>query len=160
MDRIDKIINNDIYKEHLKKIEKLEIDRIYCHHDIVHFLDVARIGTILANDENIFILRDVIYAAALLHDIGRDIQYLEGTEHEKASGLIAPEILENAGYSSDEIDTIVDAIIEHGNESVKDEKNLRGILYRADKLSRKCYCCNASDSCHKAIYKRNARIVI
>jgi len=159
MDRIDRIIHDPSYVEHINRISLLEEDRIYCHHDMVHFLDVARIATILAFEEKLTIKRDIIYAAALLHDIGRDEQYNSGIEHEKASCLIAPSILERAGYNSDEILLISEAIREHGNEKIKSQSNLIGIIYRADKLSRKCYMCSAADTCHKREDKRNKRIV-
>ena len=38
---------------------------------MVHFLDVARIGTIIALEEGLKIDREWIYAAALLHDCGK-----------------------------------------------------------------------------------------
>ena len=155
MDRVNRILDNDIYKEHIRKIEELEIDRIYCHHDMTHFLDLARIATILAFEENLPIERDIIYAAALLHDIGRDVQYLTGEEHELASYEIAPAILKSSGYTIKETELIVEAIRHHGNEEVMTRNDLTGIIYRADKLSRKCFCCNAADSCHKRIDKRN-----
>lgn len=159
MERVDRIFNNDLYREHLKKIEYLERDRVYCRHDVVHFLDVARIALIIAADENIQVKKDMVYAAALLHDIGRDVQYETGTKHEEAGADIAPGILKESGYSDEETDTIVNAIREHGNESIMKQRNLTGLLYRADKLSRKCYYCNATDTCHKAEYKRNSRII-
>lgn len=155
MDRIDKIINNSVYTEHLEAITQCELTRIYCHHDMVHFLDVARIATILAYEDGIEIDRDVIYAAALLHDIGRDVQYGTGMAHESASAVIAEDILKEAGYKKCEADMIIEAIAQHGNEQSALRKDLAGILYRGDKLSRKCFCCDAVSTCHKADYKRN-----
>ena len=122
---------------------------------MTHFLDVARIATILAYENDIIIDRDVIYAAAILHDIGRDEQYTSGIPHEEASALIAPEILRAAGYGELQINMIVEAISEHGNEESLSRNDLTGIIYRADKLSRKCFACKVTDSCHKAHYKRN-----
>ena len=43
-----------------------------------HFLDVARIATLMAADEGLARDRDLLYAAALLHDIGRVEQYKRG----------------------------------------------------------------------------------
>ena len=162
MERVNRILHNTLYIDHIKRIEELEIDRIYCHHDISHFVDVARIAMILAAEESILdenLNKSVIYAAALLHDIGRDVQYLEGTEHEIASSMIAPEILKQAGYNENEIELITEAILEHGNEHVKQRKDLTGIIYRGDKLSRRCYACTAANTCHKAEEKRNMNIV-
>ncbi len=154
MKRIDLILNNKEYRARVKRIEELEKDRIFCRHGMDHFLDVARIATLMAADEGIDAERDIIYAAALLHDIGRVEQYEDGTEHEIASAALAPFILEECGYSEAQIEMMVNAIINHGNEAVMDEKNLTGLLYRADKASRKCYMCEAADKCHKAENKR------
>lgn len=51
-------------------------------HGMVHFLDVARIGTIIALEEGLKIDREWIYAAALLHDCGKHEQYEIGIPHE------------------------------------------------------------------------------
>ena len=47
-----------------------------------HFLDVARLMMILNVKEDLKISDDMIYATALLHDIGRHIQYRQGIGHE------------------------------------------------------------------------------
>ncbi len=154
MERVNRIIGNSRFTELAAQIDELESDRIFCRHGMDHLLDVARIAVIMAGEDNLTIGRDIIYAAALLHDIGRGQQYINGTEHELASAAIAPYILEECGYSAEETDEIVEAIINHGNEAVKDEKNLTGILYRADKASRKCFMCEAADMCHKSPEKR------
>ena len=150
MNRIDKIINNEEYRRLVAETEELEKERIFCHHDMDHFLDVARIATMIAADEDMDVPRDMIYAAALLHDIGRVKQYTEDFPHESASAAIAPSILCECDFTAGEIKEITKAIREHGNEAVKGERNLAGLLYRADKLSRKCYMCAAVDKCHKS----------
>ena len=159
MERVNNIISNKRYRELLGEIEELEKERIYCHHGIGHDLDVARIAVMMASDEGMDIPRDIIYAAALIHDIGRKEQYINGVEHEIASAAIAPVILEECGYTENEIDDIIAAIINHGNEAVRDEENLTGLIYRADKASRKCYLCKAADTCHKPEEKRVKRIL-
>jgi len=158
MERIDRIFNNTVYKKHLHSIEKYEQDRIYCRHNVDHFLDVARIALILAAEEGVCVQKDMVYAASLLHDIGRDRQYEDGTAHETASAELAQDILRKSGFSEGETKAITEAIREHGNEAVMTRRDIVGLLYRADKLSRKCYCCNAQDTCHKAEYKRNTHI--
>lgn len=155
MDKVNKIINNIKYCEYIKRIETAEIDRIYCRHNMDHFMDVARIAVIIANDEDILLEREHIYAAALLHDIGRFVQYENGTAHEEASAQLAVDILEECGFNKAERDLIIEAIREHGNSDIMWDRNLTGCIYRADKLSRKCYCCTASATCHKAADKRN-----
>ncbi len=154
MNRVDNILQNAEYKARVSRIEELEADRKFCRHGMDHFLDVARIATLMAEDEGIKADREVIYAAALLHDIGRPEQYEDGTEHEIASAAVAPFILEECGYSEGEAEAVVTAIINHGNEAVKEEMNLTGLLYRADKASRKCFMCKAIDECHKSPDKR------
>ena len=154
MKRVNLILENKDFKERTAQIRELEKDRIFCRHGMDHSLDVARIATMMASDEGIDVKRDVIYAAALLHDIGRPEQYTDGVEHELASAAAAPFILEECGYSEAETEKIVTAIINHGNEAVMGEKNLTGLLYRADKASRKCYMCDAVNECHKRPDKR------
>ena len=154
MNRVDKIMKNDGFLRLVADIEELEKDRIFCHHDMDHFLDVARIAVIMASDANIELDREMIYAAALLHDIGRGEQYRNNTPHEQASARIAPEILADCDFRDEEISVIAEAIRQHGNEAVKDEPDLTGLLYRADKASRKCFMCKAVDQCHKKPEKR------
>lgn len=155
MNRIDEILNCDLFIENLEKNNAAEADRCFCRHDIVHFLDVARIGMIINLEENIGIPKDVIYAAALLHDIGKHKQYFNRTPHEKASAEIAPDILKLCGYDKKETDVIIDAILQHRNEMVYSEKNLRGVLYRADKASRACFACAAEKDCNWSEDKKN-----
>ena len=62
-----------------------EADRRFCRHSMVHFLDVARIGTIIALEEGLKINREWIYAAALLHDCGKHEQYLCFKNYRKRS---------------------------------------------------------------------------
>lgn len=156
-ERYSYIIENELYKSHLQKIEEYEKERVFCHHDPVHFMDVARIGMILNLNEKYHLKKDVIYAAALLHDIGRDVQYMDGTPHEKASVEIAKKILSMAesDYSEKEKKKILKAIENHRNEKIKNKKNLSGLLYRADKLSRPCYFCKAFADCNWKGEKKN-----
>ena len=160
MKRVTRIFETEKYRSHTDKTAELEKKRKFCHHDVAHFMNVARIAQILNLEEGLGIPKDIIYAAALLHDVGRDIQYMDGTPHEATGAAIAPEILWDCGYGSDEISEIVRAIREHRNESIKEEKNLSGILYRADKLSRDCFACGAEKECDWKGDKKNRKIVI
>lgn len=146
-DRIDKIYKHKLFIENLRENRAAEADRRFCRHDMSHFLDVARIGRIINLEENMGIPEEFIYAAALLHDIGKHRQYREGVPHERASAGIAPKILEECGFDKNETGVIVDAILSHRDSSVSSERNLRGVLYRADKASRPCYACEAEKSC-------------
>ena len=158
MDRIDKILNHDLFLRHLRENEKAEVDRQFCRHDMVHFLDVARIGEIINLEERLGLNREWIYAAALLHDCGKHEQYEDGTPHELASARIAPEILMNCGFDDNETGVIVDAIENHRNASCAEEPNLRGVLYRADKSSRACFACKAEKDCNWKDDKKNLKI--
>lgn len=155
MERVDKILNHDLFKFYLSENEKEEQNRPFCHHDMVHFLDVARIARILNAEEKAGLSVDMIYAAALLHDIGRHMQYREKVPHEQASAMLAPQILQDCGYQAEEQEEILFAISSHRNRERAGERMLSDILYRADKLSRPCYLCREEKNCDWKQGKKN-----
>lgn len=157
--RIDRIMKHPGFLEHLKKNDAAEAHRRFCRHNMVHFLDVARIARIINGEEHFGVDQEWIYAAGLLHDIGRHEQYADGTPHEQAGAVIAPGILVECGFSEEETATIVDAILMHRTEAVAGEKNLRGLLYRADKASRACFACSVEKECNWKNEKKNLRIL-
>ena len=159
MERVNQILQHAEYLKNIAKIEACESERIFCKHEITHFLDVARIAQILNLKEELHIPEELIYATALLHDIGRHIQYIEGTPHEKASVPIAREILLECEFDNTETDLILYAIESHRTSTIKDEKNLAGIIYRADKLSRPCYACHVESECNWKKDKKNKSII-
>ena len=77
MDKINQILAHPVWKESYEKIQELEKERIFCGHDLEHFLDVARIAYIETLERNLNISREKIYSAALLHDIGRHLEYTQ-----------------------------------------------------------------------------------
>ena len=156
MERINRIWNHPEYQKHLKTITGYEADRVFCKHDMSHILDVARIMWILNEKEQLHISEELIYATALLHDIGRALQYSEKIEHEVAGGKIAPAILKDAGFIEAQIQQIVGAIANHRKE-VR-ETSLGSLLYRADKLSRDCFCCKVRNECYWPDEKKNLEI--
>ena len=156
MDRINKIYNSSIYRRELVYIGEDEKNRIYCKHDIEHFLDVARIAYIMNLEKGMNYDKDIIYAVALLHDIGRHKEYQDGVNHHQASADIAKEILSKSGYTRKESKIIIDAILNHRNENNNNELN--DLIYAADKMSRKCYCCNAIETCKWNNSKKNQGI--
>lgn len=160
MNRCNKIMQHASYQQYYNQIEACEKDRIFCHHDMVHFLDVARIAWIIALEEQIPVKKELLYAASLLHDIGRHMQYLEQIPHEKASAELALAILVDCGFDIDEQQIIVDAICNHRNAAIAEEKTLRGILYRADKKSRGCFCCKAEKECDWSLEKKNRELIV
>lgn len=166
MERVNKILNHHLFKEYLEKNRIAEEDRRFCRHDMGHFLDVARLGMIFAlqgahkadDNDKAEVPEELIYAAALLHDIGRWKQYEDGTPHERASAELAPEILSDCGFTAQETARIVTAISDHRNEAVKEERSLSGILYRADKMSRSCFCCETEQECDWKGNKKNLEL--
>ena len=46
MNRLDEICSHPLWQKCLQEIGRLEEDRIFCGHDVQHFLDVARIAYI------------------------------------------------------------------------------------------------------------------
>lgn len=159
MDRIDRILKNDLFRENLEKNRAAEADRRFCRHDMPHFLDVARIAVMISLEEQFGPERELIYAAALLHDIGKHLQYSRGIPHEEASAAIAPEILRACGFDEKETDVIKEAVLSHRNAEIASERSLRGLLYRADKASRPCFACEAEADCNWKGSKKNLRIL-
>lgn len=154
-DRVNKILNHDLFAENLMRNKMAEEGRIFCRHDMGHFLDVARLAMILNLTEGFGIDKDLIYAAALLHDIGRFRQYEEGVPHDRESARIAPEILKDCGFDNKETDVIVMAIRSHRDARIQEERSLSGLLYRADKMSRSCFTCEAEGQCDWKADKKN-----
>lgn len=160
MDRINRILKQDLYQEHIRKINEAEADRRFCHHNMAHFLDVARISMIINLEEGYGISREMIYAAALLHDIGRWKQYEDGTPHEAASAGFASEILIQCGFTVNETDVIIEAIKNHRNKNILKHKDLSGLIYRGDKASRTCFCCEAESDCDWKTDKKNLSLSV
>lgn len=161
MERVQRILAHPFYKECVSAIATYEKDRQFCGHDMVHFLNVARIAMILNLKENKKPIRkDVVYAAALLHDMGRHIQYENGRDHAEASAELASRVLGECGYSEKETTRIVEAIANHRNKEVKKGSDLKGILYRADKASRACYSCPVEAECNWKKSKKNMTLEI
>lgn len=158
MTKIDRILHDEAYRAAAEKVRRLEADRIFCRHGLEHSLDVARIGWILALEENINVPKELIYGAALIHDIGRGEEYETGESHDTASVRLGRPVLERAGFSEKDIKTICEAILSH-RQSKKENANsfsaLEELLYRADKLSRPCFMCRAAKLCYWDRTKKN-----
>lgn len=158
MDRVDRVLKHDLFLYNIGLNNTAESQRRFCRHNMEHFLDVARIAVIISLDEAIDVDREIIYAAALLHDIGKHVQYSDGIGHEIAGAKIAPKILKDCGFTDDETNMIADAILNHRNSEIMCERNLKGILYRADKASRACFACDAEKECNWKADKKNLTI--
>lgn len=154
MKRIERILKHPVFIRELHKINTLEQDRRYCRHSIVHLLDVARIAYILNLEQHLNLPKDIIYATALLHDIGKGIQYEDGTPHNISSAELAGPILKDCGYTPEEIPDMITAIRLHRKKSDSDNALVQ-ILYTADKQSRACFSCQAQEDCNWSQEKKN-----
>ena len=155
MNNIDVIMSNKLYKEALKKLSEYERDREFCNHTIEHFIDVSRIAYIMVLEEKLSVSKEVIYAIGLLHDIGRVKQYEDGTNHDLASVEMSKEILKETTFNEEEIEIILNGIENHRSES---DNKLEEIIYKADKLSRQCFNCEAEKECYWSKEKKNFTI--
>ncbi len=152
---LNDIINHPKYQDYYHQIVTLENSRIFCKHDMTHFLDVARIAYINILEDQAPISKEDIYAVALLHDIGRHEQYLTGEAHDRVSARLCVDILKDIGVSDSKIEAYQTAIISHRNELVKDRSDLSGYLYRGDKASRPCHSCMQESDCTWSKLKKN-----
>lgn len=160
MDRIDRLMEHPVFRDCMDRIELAEKDRSFCLHGFAHSLDVARIGYIINLEEQYGIDREVLYAAALLHDIGRGAEYETGEPHHQAGAVMARQLLEDVGFDSGAVEAICEAISNHKSLSTSDSKGLCALLYKADKLSRNCFCCKAYKECYWQEDKRNRHIIV
>lgn len=158
MERIQPLLHNPTYCDSIRKIETLEKQRIYCRHGLPHLLDVARIAALLAADRNAAYPRDVIYAAALLHDLGRLKQYTTGEPHAEAGVNMARELLQETAFTEQEQAEILDAVGRHQTGAAPD--SLAQMIYEADEASRMCFTCPARDTCYWPEQRRNPTVLL
>ena len=179
MERVNRIWRHRTYQECLEKIRAHEETREFCRHTPEHFLDVARLTYMLALEEGILPeeeipreeipgeasaerknrlseFKELIYAAGLLHDIGRHLQYEKGIPHEKASAEIAEKILPDCGFSESEREMVLLLIRSH--RTAQKGTALAALFYRADKLSRNCFACPVQEKCDWPETKKNLEI--
>lgn len=162
MDIIEKIRQHPLYVEYYEKLKQAEKDRVFCCHQMEHLLDVARIAYITSLEQKLGLRKETIYAAALLHDIGKYRQYTEGIPHEKASAKIAEVILEEVPehtFSKEEKAAILRAVLGHRRER-EDMEVLERLIYYSDKKSRKCFACEAEKECDWEDTKKNFTIEV
>lgn len=158
MERIRQIMKHPLYITNQKRIDEMENSRIFCRHGMEHALDVARLMYIFALERQVDVSKDVIYATALLHDIGRAIEYEKKHPHHEAGGELAERILQDCTFTDKERVEIVQAIQshKHNRKTYEGADNLQSLLYEADKRSRACYSCKASEECYWESDKRNS----
>lgn len=160
MKRVTAICRHTLYVRELREIQEAEKERIFCRHDMQHFLDVARIGWILCLERKLAFSREIVYAAALLHDIGRGMQYRDGTPHDEAGALLAGRILPECGFDGQETEEVCRAIEGHrisGQQSAE-FTGLGALLKEADHMGRSCFACGAEPECYWPKEKKNLEI--
>ena len=157
MKRIELIRNHPVFIRELDRLAIHEKDRPFCGHDMQHLLDVARIAWILVLENNISLKKDIVYAAALLHDIAKGMQYEGAGPHNINGAEMARPILKDCGYSEKECDLICEAILYH-RVKAKSGNPLVRILYKADKKSRACYMCPAAKDCNWPDEKKTSKL--
>lgn len=162
-DRIKNIWDHPIFQKIERELAEWEKERTFCRHGVEHLLDVARIATLLVYEAHMEkeYPKDVIYGAALLHDIGKSRQYEEGIPHESAGEALAAQILadmpKDIAYTEAEKQQILTAIL--GHRRLRDNPEpLESLLYQGDKLSRACFACPSQAECNWSIEKKNMEI--
>ena len=139
MERFQKIVWHEKYKETYERLQQLEINRKFCGHDIEHFLSVARISYLMILEK-------------------RADQYEKGISHEEAGAILAEEILTDCGYTREERKFMTDTILRH-RDMKEESESFASIFYRADKLSRDCIHCKARQECYWPEEKKNNKYI-
>jgi len=155
----NRILCDTEYQNLISLLSVQEKDRVFCHHDMEHFLNVARICCLICEKNKIYVNPDIIYSAALLHDIGRTIEYTSGESHHIAGKSIAEKILERTGCSDEFRQTVIELITEHRVYDIND-LSLKSIFSLADKKSRLCFMCDSRDECYWPDEKKNMNIEV
>ena len=161
MKRVNEILKHPLYTQNMELNTTTEATWPYCKHDIIHLMDVARIAYIINLEKGYGFSKEIIYAAALLHDITKWKQIAHGVPHNESAIEPATEILRDCGFSGDEISQICTAILNHRKGSKDKKDKFSQILYKADKLSRACYFCNyEKKTCNWDKKKRNTLLEV
>lgn len=166
MPRVQAIWNNDTFASALAAIEEAEQAREFCRHGAAHLLDVARVAWILNLERGLSLDRELIYAAALLHDIGRAAQYATGEPHDIAGVRMAKLVLAElaqagVAFSTHEEEQIVEAICFHRGCGVQKDcaiSTLAKLICEADHISRPCFACPVQADCYWSPARKNLSI--
>lgn len=163
MPRLNSVWNHALYQKYYKENEEIEKDRMFCCHQISHLLDVARIAYIKNLENDMGLKKELIYTAAILHDIGKALQYKQKIPHEIAGEEIAREILEtlpeNNAFTQEEQDWILEAVRGHRRKCAG-MTEAACLFYESDKRSRNCFACPVSEMCNWNEEEKNEEIKI
>lgn len=179
MPRVNRIIQHASYDDYYVRNKRAEEERIFCRHGADHGLDVARIAYIFLLEGKIIesqnpivsapwekglstscrkglpidfghnVLKEIVYAAGILHDIGRWVEYETGDDHALVSARLATPILWDCGFVEKEIETITQGILEHRLKPEKTGSLLGQALALADDWARDCKNCASQSECYK-----------
>lgn len=155
MNYFNAILHDTAFQSALSKIHQLEETRIFCKHGINHLFDVARIAWIITLEHQRPFDKEVLYLAALLHDIGRS-QTLR--PHDEESVTIAQQLLEKHQVPVSRQADILEAIACHRQKSAEIDLatcTLGALLAYADERSRLCFACPASHDCYWPKERKN-----
>ena len=134
MKRANLIYHHPVFQEKFRALQEAEKDRMFCRHTLEHFIDVARLMYIYSLEHHLSASKELIYATALMHDIGRIDQIEAGIPHEQAGAVLCDVILPDVGNP------------------------LYEMLYWADKKSRNCFACSMREVCNWNEGKMNLKI--
>lgn len=150
MSRVNKLLEHKDYISYMTKIEVLEKERLFCKHGFEHGLNVARIVyAYLLEKGEIPLLKEIVYAAAFLHDIGRWREYESGEDHAEASARLALPLLEACRFSDEDTKVILKGIREHRRQPESNLTPLGAALALADDWERDCRHCSVQGQCYK-----------
>ena len=159
LETANRILKNSTFRLKLEELAELEKERVFCGHGLEHLLAVARMTMLICIERGIPAEEDIVYSAALLHDIGRVEEYTQGIPHETVGAETAQRILSEVGCGSKKAEKIIGIIRSHRSEGDKAD-TLEAVFYEADKKSRMCSFCKAQDECNWPNEKRNDHIEV
>lgn len=157
MNQMEAIRRHPLFQQEYQRLWDAEQTRVFCRHDMEHLLSVGRLMHLYSLEDHAELPKELLYAAALLHDIGRHEELTRGTPHEIAGARLAGEILDDCHFPAREIQRIQAAILAHRQAGIRDPLAL--YLYRADKRSRLCFACPAAADCYWPDEKKNLQIL-
>lgn len=146
MDLAYQIMQHPKFIEYINLNKACEVERSFCRHDLQHAVDVARVAYIISLESKYDLSKEIIYAAALLHDIAKWKQYREKLDHAAEGAVLAREILEDLNCNKKDTEMILDAIRSHRIKG-KGTSPLSIVLYAGDKSCRPCIDCSMVKEC-------------
>ena len=147
---VNQLLDHKDYIFYMEKIDELEKERRFCKHGFEHGLNVARVAYAYILEKGEVILpKEVVYAAAFLHDIGRWVEYQTGEDHAEVGAQLALPLLEECRFSAKDIQVILQGIREHRRQPEDNLTHLGEALALADDWARDCRHCSAQTLCYK-----------